>query len=366
MNTTPALHLLNQIANSQTINTNFFQTGLIPSYRYNRYWLYRRADPNLFFTTISAFTLQRLLPHCRPNEAAVAHRIIEAAIGTYSAFRSRDKLHGEPQPTYNFYANVPNGHFPNGLLMHRFRHFMLPDDIDDTAMVYLTTQPTAADLDFLHRKLAQHANRARRTIQNTFADYRDLRAYSTWFGQQMPIEFDACALANMLYCVYEYNLPIDVPAQDSLALLASMIETNRCRTDPFRCAHNYATAPLIAYHIARLIAAHNPAPLRPVRTQLIADMWAMLGQTNSRMEQVLLGTSLRRLGEKPPQINLEGIEREFDTFSFFIAGMLSAYEQPLLRRLAPHPFWHIRWHCPDHCRVLLVEYLVSERVIGEE
>jgi hypothetical protein len=356
---TTVLGLLNQIAENQATIARNFPAGLLPSYRYNRYWVYRRADPNLFFTAISAFTLQRLLPRLGPNEAALAQRIVTAAVGTYSAFLSRDKQHNIPQPTYNFYANVPNGHFPNGLLMHRFRHFMLPDDIDDTAMVYLTTTPTATDLDFLHHKLAQHANRTCRAIQNTFANYHDLRAYSTWFGQKMPIEFDACAITNMLYCVYEYGLPLDVPAQDSLALLANMVQTNRFRTDPFRCAHNYATAPLIAYHMARLMAAHDPVLLRPIRTQLIAAMWAMLRETNSRMEQVLLGTSLRRFGENPPPINLEGIENEFSTFSFFIAGMLSSYERPLLRRLAPHPFWHIRWHCPDHCRVLLVEYLMK-------
>lgn len=333
-----------------------FPPGLLPAYRHNPAWRYRRADPNLFFTAITAFTLQRLRPLLSAAEWAVAESIIDAAVATYSAFRNKDGL-----PTYNFYMTNPSRHFPNGWLMHRLRHFKLPDDIDDTAMVYLTTQPPPADLAFLTAKLAQHANRTSLTIRNTYPDYRDLRAYSTWFGQHMPIEFDACALANMLYCVYEYGLPLDVHAQDSLTLLADLVRTDRYRTDPFRCAPNYARSSLIAYHLARLIAAHDPAPLRPVRAQLTGDTEALFRQATTGMERVVLGTSLRRLGVAAPAVELSGTAAEFGTFSFFIAGMLSAYEHPLLRRLAPHPFWHIRWQCDDHCRALLIEHVVLHR-----
>lgn len=345
------------------------------SYRHNPAWGYRRLDVNLFFTTISAFTLQRLAPLLLPDEQTLAAAFIRAATGTYPAFRNAPNLpfasepltppSGTPLGTYNFYATNPSRHFPNGWLMHRYRHFKLPDDIDDTAMVYLTTNPTTADLDYLHRKLARHANRTHRTIQNTFPDYQSLRAYSTWFGERMPIEFDACALANMLYCVYDYGLPIDEHAADSLALLADMVRSDRYRTDPFLCAHNYATTPLIAYHIARLLAAHNPPLLQPIRAKLIRDMQSLATQPLNLMEQVLLGTSLLRLGQQPPSLDFTAIEAAFGSFSFFIAGMLSAYEQPLLRRLAPHPFWHIRWQCDDHCRVLLIEYLVLQRAAFE-
>ncbi|MEZ0607174.1 hypothetical protein ACAW74_01605 [Fibrella sp. WM1] len=372
--------LLEQLVTNQHIRKTGFPDGLVLSYRYNPAWAYRRLDVNLFFTTISVFTLQRLLPLLAPTEQALADHFIAAALGTYPTFRNEPNLPfseqvpppggnslgdislgGIPLGTYNFYATNPSRHFPNGWLMHRYRHFKLPDDIDDTAMVYLTTRPTPADLDYLHRKLARHANRTRLTIRNTFADYRSLRAYSTWFGERMPIEFDACALANMLYCVYENRLPIDEYAIDSLTILADMVSSDRYRTAPFHCAHNYATTPLISYHIARLMAAHNPPLLQSVRSKLIQDMQALATQPLNPMERVLLDTSLLRLGQQPPPLDLTGIPSAFGSFSFFIAGMLSAYEQPLLRRLALNPFWHIRWQCDDHCRVLLIEYLILLR-----
>ncbi len=210
--------------------------------------------------------------------------------------------------------------------------------------------------------MARHANRTRLTVQNTFPAYRHLRAYSTWFGLNMPIEFDACAMANMLYVVYEYGLPVDGHAQDSLAFLADIVATDRYRTDPFRCAHNYARTPLIQYHLARLIGTFDPAPLRPIRQKLIADLHADFGRERNRPDQLLLAISLMRLGKLPAApVPIAGIEAEFAQFSFFIAGLLSAYTQPWLYRWANRSFWHIRWQCDEHCRVLLLEYLVLQR-----
>jgi hypothetical protein len=357
MGTSTIASLLEQIADNQSKGSPTFSDGLFTSYRYNSAWGYRRPDPNLFFTAISVFTLQRLRPLLAADEQAIADKIVTRALPTYARFRNKDGL-----ATYNFYGTNPSAHFPHGWVMHRFRHFQLPDDIDDTAMVYLTTQPTPEDLHFLTSKLARHANRTRLTVRNTFPDYRGLRAYSTWFGLNMPIEFDACAMANMLYVVYEYGLPLDVHAQDSLTFLADIVQTDRYRTDPFRCAHNYARTPLIHYHLARLIGRFDPEPLRPICGKLIADLLADFAQSTSRGDQVLLAISLMRLGQTPPAILPPTlVEEDFAGFSFFIAGLLSAYTQPWLYRWAHRPFWHIRWQCDDHCRVLTLEYLVLQR-----
>lgn len=358
----PVDYLLTSIADNQAISSPFFLDGLFPSYRYNNAWAYHRPDQNLFFTAISVFTLQGLRPCLTPAEQAILDPVITRALPTYERFRNKDGL-----STYNFYGTNPSAHFPHGWVMHRFRHFQLPDDIDDTAMVYLTrsggpSQPTANDLDFLSSKLAQHANRTRLTVQNTFSEYRELRAYSTWFGLTMPIEFDACALANTLYAVYEYGLPLDVHAQDSLSFLIDIVQTDRYRTDPFRCAHNYARTPLISYHLARLIGRFDPKPLQAIRQKLIADLNADFLHTASRPDQLLMAISLMRLGQPPPvDVPMDTIEADFAQFSFFMAGMLSAYTQPWLYRWANRPFWHIHWQCDVHNRVLLLEYLVLKR-----
>ena len=120
------------------------------------------------------------------------------------------------------------------------------DDVDDTAMIYLTSSPTKDEAKWLKEKLILHANLTKLQVKNTYADYRNLRAYSTWFGKNMYIEFDACVLANLMYWVYESQLPLNQHDEASLTYIRSVIETNRYLLEPFRCAHEYPrTVPII-------------------------------------------------------------------------------------------------------------------------
>lgn len=327
--------------------------GLLPAIRHNPYWPgYRRRDDNVFFTAITVFTLQQ---HVRPQVSADLQqqidRITDRARLAYPAFQNKDGL-----ATYNFWPTRPSRHFPNGWLFHRFAHFRIPDDIDDTAMVYLTNQPGQKNLNWLKTKLVQHANGSQRFIKNTFPEYRNLRAYSTWFGKNMPVDFDVCALSNLLYCIFRYKLPLNQHDHDSLALLRGVVESGQYTSEPFRCAPHYARTSLIIYHIARLIADFNPAALEPIRPRLIADAERELTRTTNRTEKILLITSLLRLGHNPPEIELAGIEQDFEGLHFFIAGLLTAYEQPLLRRLAGQSFVQLRWQCEAHSWALVAEY----------
>ena len=338
--------IIQQIAGLQT------DTGLFPSVRSNPAIGYRRPDTNVFFTAITVFTLRQLHLLVSPESQQLIDQIQERAVATYPLFRNKDGLN-----TYNFWPTRPSQHFPNGYLFRHFDHFRIPDDIADTAMVYLTIQPTSNELNWLNDKLAQHANGTTRQIQTTFADYRDLRAYSTWFGKNMGIDFDACAISNMLYCLYQYGLSLDEHGTDSLTYLRAVVESGRYVSEPFRCAPHYARTSLIIYHLSRLIAAFNPPELASIHPRLVADAYQLLSQTTNRLEQIVLSTSLLRLGEHPPAVEVANIEQDFNTFHFFIAGLLTAYEQPFLRHWADRPITQMRWQCEAHCWALVVEYL---------
>lgn len=327
--------------------------GLFSAQRLNPEWCYKRLDTNVFFTAITVFTLQKLRPLLSPAGQAFADTSIGRAIPAYERFRNKDGL-----KTYNFYPTTPSRHFPGGYFFHRFKHFQLPDDTDDTALIYLTTQPTRDEGHWLKNKLAQHANHTQLVAPNTFSDYQHLTAYSTWFGKNMPIELDACVLSNVLYCIYQYDLPRNRHDADSLIFLRSIVETDRYRTDPFRCAHNYARTSLIIYHLARLMSAFDPPELQPIREKLVFDARYELARVPNRMDKLLLAIALLRLGHTQPAIDLTGIETDFADFHFFIAGMLSAYPQPWLYRHAHRPFWHIRWQCEAHNWALVLEYRV--------
>ena len=338
--------LIQRIADLQT------DTGLFPSVRSNPAIGYRRPDTNVFFTAITVFTLQQLRSAVSLESQQLIDKIRERAVAAYPLFRNKDGLN-----TYNFWPTRPSQHFPNGYLFRHFDHFRIPDDVDDTAMVYLTTRPTSNELNWLKTKLMQHANGTTRQIQTTFTDYRDLRAYSTWFGKNMGIDFDACALSNLLYCLYQYDLPLDQHGTDSLTYLRAVVESGRYVSEPFRCAPHYARTSLIIYHLSRLVAAFNPSELASIHPRLIADARHLLSQTINRLERIVLSTSLLRLGERPPVIEVADIEHDFSTFHFFIAGLLTAYEQPFLRRWADRPITQMRWKCEAHCWALIAEYL---------
>ncbi|GAB3688889.1 hypothetical protein GCM10027592_04530 [Spirosoma flavus] len=329
------------------------ESGLFASFRSNRSLRYRRADANVFFTAITVFTLQNLRHVASPQSQQLIDQIQERATLAYPMFRNKDGLQ-----TYNFWPTRPSRHFPNGYIFGRFEHFRIPDDIDDTSMVYLTTSPLRLEQLWLKDKLAQHANGSQpQGIVNTYPDYRSLRAYSTWFGKNMPIDFDACALSNILYCVYAYDLPRNQHDIDSLTYLRSVVESGRYVTEPFNCAPHYARASLIIYHVSRLMSAFSIPELEPVRDQLRSDAQKLHQNAQNRVEQLLLSISLLRLQQTASTVDLERIEADFTTFNFFIAGLLTAYEQPMLRRFADRSITQMRWQCEAHCWALVAEYL---------
>ncbi|RRA97750.1 hypothetical protein [Larkinella rosea] len=351
--------LLHRISALQSENSVFFPSGLLPSYRSNPLLAgYHRPDTNVFFTAITVFTLQQIRARLPVALQEKVDKISQSAMLHYPDFQNKDGL-----KTYNFYKTPKpgrsSGHFPNGRFLHRIEHFRLPDDADDTAMIYLTSQPSREDLFWLKHKLAQHANLATRQVEDSYPEYINLRAYSTWFGKNMPVEFDASVLCNLLFCIFHYNLPLDEHDFDSLTFIRSVVETGRYFREPFRCSHSYPRTVLIFYHIAGLLAAFRPEPLEPIRPQLIRDGFRLLESGLPVMDQLIVSTSLLQLGEKPPRIAVNRIpESEIRTYSFFIAGMLTASQNPLLNRMAQSRLVRMDWTCEAHSLALLLEYLV--------
>lgn len=381
--------IVKRIAALQSEGGAYFDTGLFPAHRTNRLIGYERPDTTVFFTAVIVFTLQKIKYLLSPHSQEIVNQIVSKAILNYPKFQNKDRL-----KTYNFWKTKPSQHFPNGYIFRYFDHFRIPDDMDDTAMIYLTTSPTKEETHWLKNKLTQHANLTKQQIRNTYPEYRQLRAYSTWFGKNMYVEFDACVLSNILYWVHENQLPLNQYDIDSLAYIRSIIETNRYLTEPFRCAHQYPRTTLIAYHVARLMGAFSVPELEPIREKLIDDIWQLLNQPQPFMDEICLKIALMRLEERGKEgaggkeqgakskrqgaggegryLTLENHNIDIDAmltansrqptayfkdFYFFIAGLLTAYEHPLVYQLAKQPLFHIRWQCEAHCWTLVAEYL---------
>jgi hypothetical protein len=343
---------IDRVEKLQSRGEPFFPPGIFPAFRVNRLIGYQRPDTTIFFSAISAFTLQSLKTHQHADLQERIDVICKSIIANYPDFANKDGL-----KTYNFWRTKPSRHFPNGYLFHRYEHFRIPDDVDDTAFVYLTTDPSRDDLHWLKEKLTIHANGYKQWIRNTYSEYRSLPAYSTWFGKNMYIEFDVSVLCNLMYCILKYELPWNKHDEASMEYIRSVIASGRYMTVPFRCAHQYPRTALIIYHVARLIGAFDPAALSGIKQKLIDDTMRLLDTTNNKMDKVLLATALMRLGIGTARIPVENYgSADFKGFYFFIAGLLTAYENPILYRLSVIPLFHMHWVCEAHCWVLLFEY----------
>jgi hypothetical protein len=344
--------LIQRIVHLQdTANQKYFPEGIFESYRSNKYLRYHRPDTNVFFTAITVFSLNNIKEFLSPASHLLVEQITDKAVRSYKLFKNKDGLN-----TYNFFQTNPSKHFPHGNILHRFNHFKIPDDIDDTAMIYMTLPHTKEDAKWLQNKLISHSNNHKQQIKNTFPAYKNLNAYSTWFGKDMYIEFDACALSNMIYCQLYFGLELDEYGQDSVKYIQQSILSNQYIEQPFRVAHQYARTPLIMYHVMRLMNKFHIPELEICREKLESDILYYLKKEDlSFWDRIVLETSLKTKNVVKV-LNLDDVETNYP---FFIAGLLTAYKNPLLYKLSSSKLFHINWTCEAHSFALLAEWMVA-------
>lgn len=348
---------LERVASLQSSGTEVYPAGIFPSQRYHPPLGIVREDDNVFFTACIVHILQELGGKLEKGEREVSQGIISSALAAYPLFRNKDGL-----DTYNFWRTRPSGHFPNGNLMHRFEHFRIPDDIDDTALVYLTENATKERVGELREKLKGHANLAYRQARNTLPEYRHLRVYSSFIGKNMYIDFDVCVLSNLMRLILlHFATELNEYDRDSLHFICEVVRKGQHQTLPYRVAPQYATTPLILYHLARLL------PLLPEEYTDIAPIvrdglrqWH--GTLGVGMERLMLENSLLKLKEPMALGDEYPMSLAADTgFNYFIAGMLTAFEGRLVQRMAESSLTHLRYRCEAFNRILLLENAVLRR-----
>lgn len=367
--------IIHKIASLQSRGDSHFPEGIFPSYRQNTFLRYRRPDNNIFYTASIVFVLKQLRSYLSADSRELVDEITSKATPNYELHSNKDGLN-----TYNFWqtpnADRVSGHFPGGYIFHRMEHFRLPDDIDDTALIYLTRNALKDEVIWLKEKVKQHANLSagphrNRQVKNTFSHYKDLKVYSTWFGKNMAIEFDACALCNLLYLFEAYQLTYNEYDIDTYKYLNGIIEREEFISNSFLVAHNYATVPLIIYHFARLLGAFEVKPLEGCREKLIKTALDLFRTERLGMNKIILQTALLRLSRRNDFGCREAIEECLQVqpepqipdadFCYFLGPLLSSYEHPVLQFLAPMKITQMDWKCEAHEWVLVLESLIERR-----
>jgi len=350
------LELLLKVVSHQTENHPFYADGLVPSQRYNPVLSWKREDNNIFFTASIVFVLQNLADFVPEEEKLLIRDFIGKAIRTYPLYRNKNGL-----DTYSFWPTDGSPHFPNGLIFRHLHSARIPDDSDDTALVFLTSPQKRETTLWLKDKLIQHANLTRKQIRQTYPDYKNLKAYSTFFGTNMFIEFDFCVLTNILYWVFQNKLPVNQHDTDSIAFLRSVILNRRHLYHPFRVSHNYPNPVLILYHLARLIAAFDIPGLLDLKPVIIQDLTGLSKKEKGLMNRILISTSLMRLGYRP---DFEpDLVTDEPRWTFFIAGMLTALDSALTNSVAHLKAVHLNYICEAHRQALRYENRVLSQIL---
>lgn len=352
--------LLHHIEVLQVKENNFFYAGTFPTFRRYGESLKLKKDNAIFFTGLIAFTLKEISPELNPEERIICDTIIHRAIRSYAHFAN---MNGKP--TFNFWRKEPPLVFPHSWFLNHFNQTNnLPDDLDDTSILWLSMNPSDSLTRLIKELMDLHANGEKAWIKNTYKRYRKLRAYSTWFGEKMPVDFDFCVLCNVLYFVHAYHLPLDLHDSASVELLRRMIVEKEYLKHPSYISPHYGRTPLLLYHAARLLGKFSIPALDTLKPPLLKSAELAYQHADNWLDSVLLSTAILRLGGQPaPLPSLEnGTVRH--QFTFFVASFSAILPGQWKKILLPVPFIKYYYSCPAYRYALYLENLAVRKECG--
>lgn len=359
--------LLSRIDALQVKQDGLFPKGSFPSYRTYALNKHRsKADDNIFFTGLIGFTLQNILPELSPSQQQQAYTILENIQPVFPRFQNRKSSLN----TYNFWRTDKPEVFPNSGFINLFnKKWALPDDLDDTVISLMAQKKSDSIAVKVHKFMQGFTNSVNKPIKNTFEEYKKTKAYSTWFGVKMPIEFDLSVHTNLLYFVQFYNLPWTAADSATLYLIENSIKTYQHINHAEYVSPQYARSPVILYHIARLMSLKPIPILEKLKPQLIEDTKKVLYSSNNFLDQVILSTSLLRWGFLPPEIVARETSDlidllEDDMFYFFIANRGSIMSDRLKKIVTKSRLGIFYYYCPAYNHLLLLENLALRKRAG--
>jgi hypothetical protein len=356
--------LIKDIEASQLKQDGEFYAGMFPSYRQCAGFPHNyQPDNNIFFTAITAFTLNNLKHYLSGGNKINTQQIIKNAATAYPHYRNQ-----QGYPYYSFWPThariLPHSFFI------KYLHGMLAqgEDSDDSAMILLASDNNDSDNTALKERLILLSNLNRKKINSTYKKYRNIAAYSTYLGEKMHPDFDFSVQCNILYFVLGKKLPLVKQDSATIQLLAEMVKNREYMKTPVYISPCYVKPAVLIYHVTRLMSAFNIAELLPYKDQLIADANHLLSKRDNIMEQIILRTSLLYLGAVAPPLKINTIadfeKTEQEQFVFFQARAAFAQPTPVKQVFLHWSYLIYFFYCPAYNKALWLEYLVLKNNQG--
>lgn len=340
-------HSVSRLERLQNATVFADENGLWPSFRHYPF-THPVLDTNIFITSSIVYVLDACLPLAEEPLAERIRAMQARARQEFPRYKNKDGRN-----SYNYWRTMPSEHFPNGKFLKHFDYLRLPDDIDDTALVGLTGEfprETAADMA---AQIAGFANGKRRTIYRAPKELKTYGAFTTFMGIKTPLEFDVCAQVNALSLYYAFHLELDDAAQATAAYVRRLVKDETILNNPFFASPNYANPAIILYHVARHIFRHPTSVLSETRDALLAQ--ARRIESESEYDQFFLSYTRLLLGKRDDAL----VEFNAKTSEpFYIAGMLSGFDNALAQTLAPQRVCHVRFYSEALNRALFLHYLL--------
>jgi hypothetical protein len=330
-------------------------SGLFPSFRWHP-WGYRREDHSAYFTATLMHSLLRLENFLQPEEARRLEAIRQRACAGLEPFQNKQGL-----PRYNFWKTNPPGHFPNGRWFNRIESLRPPDDADDSVMIYQLQKRSNEEAIWLKEHIDSYANGSRKWVMNAEPDYKNLRAYSTFFAKDMPLGFDACVIANILYFNRLYGFEENFKEQDSVAYLVKMLRRKDHIRKPGRVSPYYPETTTILYHLAKLMSRFSIPALNERVWHVESDLEEYLKKPLGATERLMVESAWMWLSRKlPPEGQPENARKPF---AFFVLPLSLEYPGKFAGWLAEKPFSHIRFGCPALELAMRLENRILRRAL---
>jgi hypothetical protein len=348
---------LQLLASLQCDKDLYFTDGLYPVERVWAKGLYQRKDNTAFFAACIGFTLLRYQKHFSKEEQVLANGILEKMKSAFEYYRNKDG-----HASYNFWQTKPSKHFPGGIFARRFKFFMIPDDIDDSAMIHLVKAHTKEEqLDF-KTKMARYAIGNLKWPDRPVIGYENYKSYNTFFVKNMPAAFDVCALCNVLYFVYETQLQLNEQDEHSLKVIVHCIDNDDYIHRPYAVSPYYPNTVLIIYHVVRFMMDLKVQALLVFKMKLIKQCEQMLSNEKRHgIEKLLLNICLIKMNASPLLMS-EPSEIEKSQFPFFVAGILGEVSPKWLRKMAVSKETHILYRSKAYAEALWLEHLLLNRI----
>jgi len=322
------IQLLQRIEQLQVKDSAIALYGAFPSSRKYYYRAKLKEEDNIFFTALILWNLGQFKAQMSSQEIDYLEKFKFNAKPYIERFKNQNN-----QLTYNFWPRNPPQIFPNGGWLNRFnKKFALADDIDDGAITLLALGANDSLAKAMQTKFGAYSVGKIKPNRSFYRQFKERKVYSTWLGTKMPKDVDLSVLTNVLLMHTIATIPLNATDSASLDLIVDLIKVNKHLTDPRYVSQHYANSATIIYHVARLMYYSDYPSLLALKPMLLDQALVLSKLAYSPLEQLLLNTSILRLGGKidlPLSVNEASLS--VNNYPYFVANIASVLNNPFKR-----------------------------------